>query len=190
MSLSIRFAAETDASAIASIYAPHVQGTATSFELVTPDASAMARRLAELESTHPWLVAASEGTVIGYCYASPHRPRPGYRWCTEVSVYVSPDRHRGRVGRALYSALFEILELQRYVTAYAGITLPNPASVAFHEAMGFVEIGTYKNIGYKLGAWHDVVWYSRLLGGLPREPDEPIALAILRQAGRLPGYLV
>jgi len=190
MVLLIRFATPGDTGAIAGIYAPHVQGTATSFELVAPDASEMARRLAALEATHPWLVAESEGTVIGYCYASPHRPRPGYRWCTEVSVYVSPDRHRGRVGRALYTALFDVLVLQRYVTAYAGITLPNPASVAFHEAMGCVEIGTYQNIGYKLGAWHDVVWYSRLLGELPREPQEPIPLVTLRQTGTLPGYLL
>lgn len=189
MPLSIRFASAADASAIAGIYAPHVVGTATSFELVPPDADEMARRVAELQPTHPWLVAESEGTVIGYSYASPHRPRAGYRWCTEVSVYVNPDRHRGRVGRALYAALFEVLELQGYVSAYAGITLPNPASVAFHEAMGFGIIGTYRNIGFKLVAWHDVVWYSRLLVELSGEPEEPIPLAILRQTGRLPGYL-
>lgn len=190
MPLSIRFATAADARTIASIYAPHVEDSATSFELVAPDADEMARRLVGLQSTHPWLVAESEGTVIGYCYASPHRPRPGYRWCAEVSVYVSLDRHRGRVGRALYAALFEILELQGYLTVYAGITLPNPVSVAFHEAMGFVTIGTYRKIGFKLGAWHDVVWYTRRLGELPSEPAEPVPLITLRKAGRLPGYLL
>ena len=166
-----------------------LSGIAAGLAELAVEAGEMGRRMLELQSTHPWIVAESEGTVIGYCYASPHRPRPGYRWCTEVSVYVSPDRHRGRVGRALYTALFEILELQRYVTAYAGITLPNPASVAFHEAMGFVEIGTYENIGYKLGVWHDVVWYSRLLGELPQVPEEPIPLQALRLAGGLPDHL-
>ncbi|MCL4864325.1 MAG: GNAT family N-acetyltransferase [Gemmatimonadales bacterium] len=189
MALSIRFAHHDDGPDLASIYAPHVEAAATSFELHAPDAAEMGRRVVDLLQTHPWLVAESEGEVIGYSYASPHRPRPGYRWSTEVSVYVSPDRHRGRVGRALYTALFELLVLQHYVTAYAGITLPNPASVAFHEAMGFREIGTYQHIGHKLGAWHDVVWYSRLLRPLPRQPEEPIPLVSLRKAGMVPGYL-
>lgn len=189
MPLSLRLAAPRDATDLASIYAPHVESAATSFELVAPDGPEMERRLAALEPTHPWLVAEWDGRVIGYTYASPHRARPGYRWCTEVSVYVSPDRHRGRVGRALYTALFEVLTIQGYLTAYAGITLPNPASVAFHGAMGFVEIGTYRGIGYKLGAWHDVLWCARRLSALPLEPVDPIPLAALRHSGRLPGYL-
>lgn len=189
MALSLRLAHELDAPAIAAIYAPHVEAAATSFELVAPDAGEMWRRIAALEPTHPWLVADSDGMVVGYCYASPHRPRAGYRWCTEVSVYVSPAQHRGRIGRALYTALFEILVLQRYVTAYAGITLPNDASVAFHEAMGFEKIGTYPKIGYKLGRWHDVAWYSRPLVESPAKPEDPIPLQALREVGGLPGYL-
>ncbi|MDZ4673286.1 MAG: GNAT family N-acetyltransferase [Gemmatimonadota bacterium] len=189
MALSLKLASKSDAAAIAAIYAPHVLGSATSLEQVAPDADEMGRRIAALQQTHPWLVAESGGTVVGYCYASPHRPRAGYRWCTEVSVYVSPDQHRGRIGRALYTALFEILVLQQYVTAYAGITLPNEASVAFHEAMGFETIGIYQNIGFKLGRWHDVVWYSRPLVAAPMDPEEPIPLRMLREVGALPGYV-
>lgn len=189
MALSLKLATDADAAAIAAIYAPHVLHSATSFELVPPDAEEMAGRVRALVATHPWLVAIIDEVVVGYCYASPHRARPGYRWCTEVSVYVSPDQHRGRIGRALYTALFEVLARQHYVNAYAGITLPNEASVAFHEAMGFEEIGTYRNIGFKLGRWHDVVWYSRLLGAPPAEPKEPIPLAELLRRGCLPGYI-
>jgi L-amino acid N-acyltransferase YncA len=190
MALALKLASDADGAAIAAIYAPHVLHSATSFELVPPDAAEMAGRIRALMATHPWLVATIDDVVVGYCYASPHRARPGYRWSAEVSVYVSPDQHRGRIGRALYTALFEILERQHYAVTYAGITLPNEASVAFHEAMGFEEIGTFRKIGYKLGRWHDVVWYSRPLLAPSADPEEPIPLQELRRQGGVPGYLV
>jgi phosphinothricin acetyltransferase len=189
MSLSIRFATPADAPVLADIYAPHVVEDATSFELTPPDPAEFATRIESLQRTHPWLVAEADGETIGYCYGAPHRPRAGYRWCTEVSVYVSPSRHRGRVGRALYAALFDVLTRQRFVHAYAGITLPNPASVAFHAAMGFEEIGVYRGIGYKLGGWHVVAWYSRILAPVSDAPEEPIPLQELRASGGAPGYL-
>jgi len=187
--ISLRFATSADAAAIAAIYGPHVSQESTSFELVPPDPAEMARRIDQQLETYPWLVAEDAGQVIGYSYASPHRPRAGYRWCVEVSVYVDTRRHRGRVGRALYTALFEILTLQGFVNAYAGVTLPNPASVGFHEAMGFRLIGTYRRIGYKLGQWHDVAWYDHALAPHAEDPPEPRPLPELRRAGLLPEYL-
>lgn len=168
----IRLATPADGERIAAIYAPNVTDRATSFELVPPDPAEMNRRVAAVLARTPWLVAEDdEGRVQGYAYASPHRDRHAYQWSVEVSAYVDEKQHRGGQGRALYTALLRILVAQGFVNAYAGITLPNPASVGFHEAMGFARIGVYEGIGYKFGRWHDVVWMHRPLA--PRLPDMP-----------------
>ena len=107
--------------------------------------------------------------------------RIAYQWSTEVSVYVDPARHRGGLGRALYTALFRVLVLQGYANTYAGVTLPNAASVGLHEALGFKPVGVYRRIGWKLGAWRDVGWWQRELAGAddapPRAPGPPVRLA-------------
>jgi phosphinothricin acetyltransferase len=109
--------------------------------------------------------------VLGYAYASSHRTRRAYQWCVEVSVYVHAAARQYGVGRALYRALFEILRRQGYVNAYAGITLPNPASMGLHESLGFLPVGVFGRIGFKFGQWHDVAWLQlRLL-----EASEPVA---------------
>ncbi len=143
MGKSIRRAQAHDAETLRDIYAPSVSDGATSFELVPPDASAMEQKVNQLSVLYPWLVFESAEKVLGYAYASPHRDRPAYRWSVEVSVYVHTDAQGCRVGRALYTSLFELLRRQGYVNAYAGITLPNPASVALHESMGFVPVGVF-----------------------------------------------
>ena len=124
----------------------------------------------------PWLTATIADEVAGYAYASKHRDRAAYRWSVDVSAYVH-ERFRGRgVARALYERLFQILRGQGFRRAYAGIALPNDASVALHRAAGFELIGIYRRVGWKLGAWHDVAWYGRDLNpdanDLP--PAEPI----------------
>ena len=173
----LRLAVPADGERLAAIYAPAVTERTTSFELTPPDAAEMARRISTLTARTPWLVLEEQGTVMGYAYASPHRDRPAYQWSVEVSAYIDDAAHRAGYGRTLYSALFDILSAQGFVNAYAGITLPNPASVAFHQAMGFEEIGVYKGIGYKLGRWHDVIWLHRPLA--PKRPnmEPPRALA-------------
>ena len=123
--------------------------------------------------TKPWLVWEEDGRVLGYAYASGHRARAAYQWCVEVSVYVHPDARRGGIARRLYTELFERLREQGFYNAYAGITLPNPASVGFHEAMGFRPIGVYPKIGYKFGRWHDVGWWSLRLRDDDEEPAPP-----------------
>jgi phosphinothricin acetyltransferase len=168
----IRRAGPADATAIRDIYAPFVSESATSFEAEAPDAEAMARRIEELGENFPWLVYEGAGEVLGYAYAAPHRAaRKAYQWCVETSIYVHA-RGRGRgIGRALYASLFELLRRQGYVNAYAGITLPNPASRRLHESMGFVPVGVYPRIGFKFGAWHDVLWLQLRL----QETAEPAA---------------
>jgi L-amino acid N-acyltransferase YncA len=166
---------ERDAAACAALYAPNVDGSPVSFEEVAPSAAEMAERIARIGATHPWLVLEEDGEVIGYAYSSPHRSRRAYRWAVDVAVYVAAE-HRGRGhGRALYEALIERLREQRFHVACAGIALPNDASVALHERLGFVPVGVYRRIGWKAGAWRDVGWWQLELASPGDEPPpEPL----------------
>ena len=168
---------QRDAAACAAIYAPSVESTPVSFELAPPDAAEVARRIEKYSATHQFLVAEEGGEVVGYAYACRWRERPAYDWAVEVSVYVDAAHQGAGVGRALYAELFERLRTQGFRTAVAGITLPNPASIALHEGMGFVPIGALREIGWKQGAWHDVGhWQLPLQPGAddpPRPPRPP-----------------
>jgi len=172
----IRLATDDDAAAIAAIYSPHVAGSPTSFEIDVPTHEDMRMRIAETLRTHPWLVYEEEGTVGGYAYATKHRARAAYQWSVETSVYVDERFRRRRIGQALYVSLFRVLHTQGFVNAYAGITLPNAASVGLHESVGFTAVGVYRHIGYKLGAWHDVGWWQRALRERPSAPAAPLPL--------------
>jgi phosphinothricin acetyltransferase len=163
-----------DAAACAAIYAPHVEGSAVSFEERAPDAAELAARIERYGTSHAWLVAESGGEVAGYAYATAFNERPAYRWSASVSVYVAePARGQG-VGRALYEALFDRLRERGFRMACAGITLPNEASAGLHEALGFEPTGVNREIGFKEGAWRDVGWFQLELspapGGPPPEP--------------------
>ena len=164
-----------DAAACAAIYAPNVRDGAASFEAEPPSAEAIADRIAAISRTHPWLVCERDGVVAGYAYASAHRDRPAYRWAADVAVYVDSRRHRSGVGRELYGGLLPLLARQRLHVACAGITLPNDASVALHEAVGFEPVGVYRAIGFKRGRWHDVGWWqARLRPPRAEPPPEPL----------------
>jgi phosphinothricin acetyltransferase len=173
--MRIRTATVGDAEEIAAIYAPIVRDTVISFESEPPDATEIAGRISKTLETHPWLVAEIDRRVAGYVYAGPHRARPAYRWSADVTVYVHDDFRRRGVGSSLYRALLEILERQNLHMAWAGITLPNPGSVAVHEAVGFEHVGTYREVGHKFGAWRDVGWWGRRIGEPGREVKEPVA---------------
>jgi phosphinothricin acetyltransferase len=168
-----------DAHRVAEIYRPAVESTIASFEEAALDPTEMERRMrATLERT-PWLVAEADGLVVGYAYADRHRERPGYRWSVNISVYVAAT-HAGRgIGRHLYDELLAILRRQRFVNVYAGIALPNPASVALHESIGMRRTALYERVGFKFGAWHDVAWYALRLADPDGTPPEPILLPAL-----------
>jgi len=185
MPRTIRIATEDDARDIAAIYAPFCRDTPVSFETEAPTAEEMRRRLAKTLKSFPWLVCEDEGLVLGYAYASQHRERAAYRWSVDVSVYIGERHRRSGLGRALYTSLLAVLRLQGYYTALAGATLPNPGSVALHEGMGFEPVGTYRDIGFKCGAWHDVIWWQLRLRGPEPNPAEPLDL---KQASELPEW--
>jgi len=175
----IRLANEPDAEAIAALYAPFVERTAVSFETVAPGPDEMVRRIVDTTSMYPWLVCEINGKLVGYAYATQHRVRAAYRWSVDTSAYVDPAHHRRGIGRGLYLSLVEVLRAQGFFNAYAGITLPNDASVGLHEAAGFKRIGVYERVGFKLGAWHDVGWWQLMLRAHTDCPEEPLALPAL-----------
>jgi L-amino acid N-acyltransferase YncA len=154
--------ASRDAGICAAIYAPFVRKSWISFELEAPDEGEMARRIASYGASHGWLVAELGGQIAGYAYGSPHRTRAAYARSCDVAVYVDPARKRQGLGGMLYAALLPRLA-EKYHAAFAGIALPNDASIALHEAAGFAPVGIYREVGWKLGAWRDVGWWQRLL---------------------------
>jgi L-amino acid N-acyltransferase YncA len=178
----LRLADERDAARILSIYAPFCESTAITFEVTAPTLADMQERIRKVAAQYPWLVcAAEEDEIHGYAYACAHRDRAAYRWSVDVAVYIAEVRRRAGIGRALYTSLFKILALQGYYKAYAGITLPNPESVGLHEAVGFVPVGVYRNVGYKSGAWRDVGWWALPLQPEREEPEEPRSIRVIQQ---------
>ena len=172
MTVSIRPATSADAAAIAAVYASYVDGGYATFETSPPDAAEYERRMLARPRL-PWLVAEEDATVLGFAYAARHRERAAYRWSADVSVYLSPGATGRGVGRALYEQLLPAVASLGYVSAFAGIALPNPASVGLHEALGFTLVGIYRDVGYKLGQWRDVGWWQLALRDPPDEPSEP-----------------
>jgi L-amino acid N-acyltransferase YncA len=174
VSVHVRDARDRDAARVAEIYRPYVERSVATFEESAPDVAEVTARMRATPRL-PWLVADDEERgVVGYAYATRHRQRAAYRWAVDCSVYVDPDAQGRGVGRLLYSALLPLLREHGYLRAHAGIALPNPASVALHESMGFTPVGVFARVGYKHGAWHDVGWWQRSLAetGSP-PPAEP-----------------
>jgi len=179
--IALRVAAPADAAAIRAIYAPHVTDSAVSFETEVPSVETMAQRIRERLPTYPWLVAAEGDAIVGYAYASPHRERAAYSWSCEVTAYVAAQARGRGVGRRLYAALCTLLKMQQYVNAFGIITLPNPASIALHEACGFRRASTFIHAGYKRGAWHDAGWWQCELQPPPVPSTPTIPFAALPQ---------
>jgi phosphinothricin acetyltransferase len=165
---------ETDAEACLDIYAPFIRDTSVSFEEIVPTVEEFRDRMRANIGTHPWLVLVTDSRIVGYAYGSQHRSRASYRWAADVTVYLDPA-HRGvGAGRRLYAALLERLRGQGFQVACAGIALPNDASVGLHRSMGFEPVGIYRRIGWKAGAWHDVMWLQlELVPATDDPPPEP-----------------
>jgi len=164
--VTIRACEEGDVAAIAAIYHHHVLHGAASFEIEPPDDAEIARRRrAVLDGGYPYLVAEQGGRVIGYAYASAHRPRPAYRNTVENSVYVEPGRERQGIGRVLLTALLEACERAgfRQVVAVIGDS-GHEASIGLHRALGFRMVGTLQSAGFKFGRWIDIVLMQRSIG--------------------------
>lgn len=170
----LRLATPDDAADVAAIYAPYTE-TSISFELEAPGVEEMRARIERILDRHAWVVAeeirpVGGSRLVGYAYAGAHRERAAYRWSVDTSVYVDHTRLGAGIGRAVMSGLLRILVRQGYWNAFAGMTLPNPASAALHRGLGYVPVGVYRRVGHKAGAWYDVAWFHRRLvqgGGRP-----------------------
>lgn len=171
MKLNIRYATIDDASQILDIYRPIVETTPISFETEIPTATEIQHRI---KTKQLWLVCEKDNLILGYTYAGLYRARKAYQWSVEVSVYVHHDYYKHRIGKALYTSLFALLRLHGYINVYAGVTLPNVASVRLHESLRFTPIGIYEKVGYKFGTWHDVGWWQCVLSKHPHNPKPPI----------------
>ena len=137
MTVRVRRAQDSDAASIAQVYRPHVEQSAASFEGLAPDVDDVLDRM-HAPPRLPWLVAADhDGGVVGFAYAAKHRQRAAYRWSVDCSVHSAADAQRRGIGVRLYRELLPLLSNPGYDRAYGGITLPNPASVRLHEALGF-----------------------------------------------------
>jgi len=167
--VTIRSAILSDAQAILDIYAPYITGTCVSFETELPSIEEFGVRIENTLKNYPYLAAVTDNKIIGFAYASKHRERAAYRYSADVSVYVAPGYQRQGIGRALYSQLFDLLRTQGIYTVFAGITLPNEKSIGLHSTLGFREVGTYHNTGFKFGKWLDVMWMEKPL----RDYDTP-----------------
>ncbi|WP_309089414.1 N-acetyltransferase family protein [Phenylobacterium sp.] len=172
----VRPAAPHDAEALAAIYGHHVLHGFGTFEITPPGAGWMAAKLADVQGYGlPFLVAELDGRVAGYAYAGPFRPRPGYRFTVEDSVYVAPDMQGRGVGRAVLSAVLQECEALglRQVIAVIGDS-GNAGSIGLHRALGFQDAGVGRGFGFKHGRWVDVVWMQKPLnGGDATPPDAP-----------------
>jgi L-amino acid N-acyltransferase YncA len=184
--IALRAARPDDAAAIAAIYAPHVLVGAASFEIEPPEARPMRARMAASDGLYPWLVATTgeeSGGVLAYAYASAYGTRPAYRWAVETTVYVADAAQRQGAGRLLYEALIDTLRAQGFTQAVGRIALPNEASIALHEAVGFRRAGVLREIGWKGGRWIDVgLWQCELAepASPPAEPRPFSATGLVR----------
>lgn len=163
----IRSATLADAPALLEIYRPFVEYMAVSFETHVPSVDEFAARIDKTLKGWAWLVAEVDGQIAGYACGGLHRERAAYRWSVETSIYMHSDFRRQGIARLLYAQLFDALAEKGYCNAYAGATLPNDASIRFHQNMGFEWIGVFKRAGWKFGQWHNVAWMQRVLRETP-----------------------
>lgn len=162
--MEIRDAHAGDAAAIAAIYNHYVLGSTISMEEEAVADGAMAARIAEVQGAGlPWLVLHEDCVLAGYAYASKWRARPGYRYSVESSVYLAPERHGRGHGARLYRALLARLRAAGCRQVIGGIALPNPASIALHEKLGFEQVAQFREVGTKFGQWVDVGYWQRRL---------------------------
>jgi L-amino acid N-acyltransferase YncA len=164
VSINVRPALATDAEAIARIYNYYVQNTVITFEEQPVSPETMATRVAEVQGASlPWLVAEIEGMIVGYAYASRWKARSAYRYAVETTIYLEPGREGGGIGSRLYSDLLAALRTRGIHTAIGGAALPNEASRALHEKLGFEPVATFRQVGFKHGKWVDVAYWQTLL---------------------------
>ncbi len=169
--MEIRLAKTDDAEALLAIYTPYVEKTAITFEYDVPSIDEFRNRIIAVSAKYPWLVAADNGNIVGYAYASAFKERAAYQWSVETSIYVDKDRKRSGIGRLLHDALEEALKRQGVLNMNACIAYCEPEdefltldSVRFHERLGYSLVAHFHKCGKKFDRWYDMVWMEKLIG--------------------------
>lgn len=172
----VRPATAADAGACVAVYRPYVEHTVVSWETDVPTENEMAARIAAAQASHEWLVLQRDRRVIGFAYGHALNRLATHQWSIETGIYLDAGHRRTGGGRALYTELLRRLTERGYRQAFAGITQPNEASNAFHRSFGFTEVGLYRRVEWKHGAWHDVAWMQlELAAAAPDEAPGPIS---------------
>ncbi|WP_030250203.1 MULTISPECIES: GNAT family N-acetyltransferase [unclassified Streptomyces] len=165
--VQVRPGVESDLTDLTALYNHYVRETAITFdtEIFTPEARRPWLLSHPEDGPYRLMVAADPDSqeILGYATSSPFRPKPAYATSVETTVYVAPQAGRRGIGTLLYKALFEALAGEDLHRAYAGVALPNEASVRLHERFGFRYVGTYREVGRKFGRYWDVAWYEKPL---------------------------
>ena len=160
----VRAAVPDDAAAVARIYNHYVLNTVVTFEEQAVPVADMAGRIGDVQNdAYPWLVAEQDGVVIGYAYATCWKVRSAYRHSVEATIYLDPGRERRGTGTLLYAALIKLLRERGIHVVIGGAAQPNDASAALHEKLGFVRVGTFRQVGFKHGRWVDVAYWELVL---------------------------
>ncbi len=160
----IREATTDDAAQIAEIYNDYIKNSVATFEQDPVTEQIIRDRIEQvMEHKLPWLVAEQESEIIGYCYATPWKPRTAYRYSVEVTVYLKSQQQSKGWGSRLYQSLFETLKAKNIHAVMGGITLPNKASVKLHEKFGMSKVAHFNQVGFKFDQWLDVGYWQKLL---------------------------
>lgn len=161
--IKIEAAHEENAKELLEIYRPYVESSVITFEYDVPTVEEFQKRIRNIKSKFPYLIAKNEDVILGYAYASTYYNRQAYDWTVEVSIYVDEKARGQGVGKRLYSELELALVNQGIKNCLACIALPNSASIALHEKLGYQKTAHFKEVGYKFGQWHDIIWMQKKL---------------------------
>ncbi len=164
MNVRTRAATVTDCEALARIYNHYVRESVITFEEIEIAPSEMVDRVAKIDQLSlPWLIAESEGVVVGYAYAGKWKERSAYRHAVESTVYLDANYTGRGIGTRLYGDLLTSLRATSAHTVIGGVALPNAASVALHEKLGFTKVAQFKEVGFKFERWIDVAYWQLAL---------------------------
>lgn len=158
--MNIREVNLKDAAQVADVYNHYIQNTHHTFETEPLSTDEMEKRISAVIEDYPFLVAEEDGEILGYAYATKFRLRQAYEFASEVSIYVRNAAKQKGIGTQLYTKLFEELADSYVHAIVAGISLPNDASIRFHEKLGFEKVAHFREVGYKLGRWIDVGYWE------------------------------
>ena len=159
----LRHCTPRDAAPICDIYNYYVRETVVTFEESPVLEAEMAKRIADVTSHLPWLVWEENGAIVGYAYASPWKVRAAYRHAVEASIYLAPNATGRGLGSRLYTALIAELRQRGLHCVIGGAALPNAASVALHQNLGFRKVAEFREVGFKFGRWIDVAYWELML---------------------------